>query len=180
MPRMGPPTLERMSRQEHNEVAGRRPRWFRPNREWAVLLWSTVMVIGILMCVLLYGGTEEDAYLIMGIFVVVFTPLGYLKMKAEHPREWKNAFRGTGFSFDRVVVRVRDELQRATVPFELRGMKSMMGPVLRRYTEEFILGRGLVVEVVGYKDTMIYIGPVTNANRRNVEWLKGLVDEALG
>ena len=93
MPRMGPPTLERMSRQEHNEVAGRRPRWFRPNREWAVLLWSTVMVIGILMCVLLYGGTEEDAYLIMGIFVVVFTPLGYLKMKAEHPREWKNAFR---------------------------------------------------------------------------------------
>ena len=56
----------------------------------------------------------------------------------------------------------------------------MMGPALRWYTEEVILGRGLVIEVVGYKDTMIYIGPVTNANRRNVEWLKGLVDEALG
>jgi hypothetical protein len=138
------------------------------------------MVLCIVVCVLFYLVTENSFSLIMGIFAIVFTPFGVFKMKAEHPREWVNAFRSTELSFDRVVVRVRDELQRAAVPFEMRGMKKWMGPALKRYSEEFILDKGLAIEVVGCKDSRIFIGPVTNANRRKVEWLKGLVDAALG
>lgn len=178
MPRRGPPTLERMSREELARATSRKPSWYRPVREHFPP-WYAAVAISVFLLTYLYSLTGEDDYVIAGLIILVMFSLIWLRIRAESGREWKNAHTGTELSFDRVVIRVRNILREADVPFELKGMESSMGPALKMYTEVFQIGEGLDITVWGYRDTAIYIGPVNHGNRKVVEWLKGLVDDAL-
>ena len=163
----GPPTLERMTRRELAEARLRRRGWYKATREW-IPHWLAVMATSMLVCLFLFIATGVEFYLVLGIFVLLGVPYGLLDTAAKRSMEWRGAHMYTKLSFDRVVIRVRNVLRDAGVPFEMRGMERHWG----NYYEEFRLRSGLVITVRGRYDTAVYIGKVTWRNRREVRMME--------
>jgi len=153
-------------------------RWHRPLRTWVPAI-ALIHVTGSVICLLLFLVTGSEFYPVVAFMAVVTLPFGLIKLKGDNQLEWPNAYRRFDLRFHLAFVGVHDALKRAGVHFRMKGREERGIIPDVWYYDELVLD-GVTVTFYGDKSTWIYIGPVDDDTRRDVEWLKGLVDEAMG
>ena len=147
--------------------------WHRPYRELAPLLWA---VSGIFIVGLIFLG--EVCYVVV---LIVGLPIFYLRFLYSRRRKlaWSHTRRITRTEFNRAHALVQEQLRRAGISYRLERLDTYWFEIIQRPIYAIILDNGLSIGLKKELQNWVYIGPVNEATRRDVEWFKGMMDEVL-